>query len=186
MSSHKYTFFSEKGYKLTKSYTSARTFLGLGRYAAYKDFGEDSWKIGYGSKELNGHGLTAKDKATQEEIDKQFYIDLKEFSNKLKDYVFVNLNTSRKAALLSFAHSVGIQSFKSCKLLDLINSYSSKTKIIKEWSPFINTYWMSGGDLMVARRRAELDMYFAADKEIPTFYRHNCHTEACLLNLVET
>lgn len=45
---------------------------------------------------------------------------------------------------------------------------------------------MSGGDLMVARRRAELDMYFAADKEIPTFYRHECHTEACLLNLVET
>ena len=45
---------------------------------------------------------------------------------------------------------------------------------------------MSGGDLMVARRRAEVDMYFAADKEIPTFYRHNCHTEACLLNLVET
>ena len=87
MKSPKYSFFSEKGYKLTKSYTSARTFLGLGRYAAYKDFGEDSWRIGYGSKELNGHGLTAKDKATQEEIDKQFYIDLKEFSNKLKDYV---------------------------------------------------------------------------------------------------
>ena len=27
---------------------------------------------------------------------------------------------------------------------------------------------------------------FAADKKIPTFYRHECHTEACLLNLVET
>ena len=45
---------------------------------------------------------------------------------------------------------------------------------------------MSGGESMVARRRVELDMYFAADKEIPTFYRHECHTEACLLNLVET
>ena len=129
MSSLKYSFFSEKGYKLTKSYTSPRTFLGLGRYAAYRDFGEESWKIGYGSTELNGHALTAKDKATQEDIDKQFYLDLREFSNKLGDYVFVNLNLNRRAALLSFAHSMGIQSFKNCKLLELINSYSSKTKL---------------------------------------------------------
>ena len=186
MTSLKYPFFSEKGFKLTKSYTPARTFLGLGKYAAYQDFGEKDWRIGYGSLELNGHALNSKDKATQEDIDKQFYLDLKKFSNKLKDYVFVNLNNNRKAALLSFAHSIGIQSFKTCRLLELINSYSSKSKIIKEWSPYINTYWMSGGDLMVARRRAEVDMYFAADKEIPTFYRHNCHTEACLLNLVET
>ena len=70
----KYSFFSEKGYKLTKSYTTARTFLGLGKYASYKDFGEESWKIGYGSKELHGHALTSKDKATQEEIDKQLAI----------------------------------------------------------------------------------------------------------------
>ena len=87
---------------------------------------------------------------------------------------------------MSFAHSIGINAFKNSNLLKLINSYSSKQKIIKEWSPYINTYWMSGGELMVARRRAELDMYFAADKEIPTFYRHKCHTKVCLLNLAET
>ena len=86
---------------------------------------------------------------SQKDIDKQFYLDLKEFADKLKDYVFVNLNKNRRAAILSFAHSIGIQSFKNCKLLELINSYSSKTKIIREWSPYINTYWMSGGDLMV-------------------------------------
>ena len=126
MSSLNYSFFTEKGYKLTKSYTSARTFLGLGRYATYKDFGEESWKIGYGSTELNGHALTAKDRATQKDIDKQFYLDLKEFADKLKNYVFVNLNKNRRAAILSFAHSIGIQSFKNCKLLELINSYSSK------------------------------------------------------------
>ena len=45
---------------------------------------------------------------------------------------------------------------------------------------------MSGGDLMTSRRRTELDMYFAPDKEIPTFYRHKCHTEVCLLNIAET
>ena len=84
----KYYFFSEKGYKLTKSYTSARTFLGLGNYAAYKDFGEDSWKIGYGSLELNGHALTAKDKATQEEIDKQFFFRFKRIFRKIKKLCF--------------------------------------------------------------------------------------------------
>ena len=186
MSSHNYPFFSEKGYELTKKYTPSRTYVGLDTYTAYKDFGESTWKIGYGSDQLNGHYLNSKDRATQEEIDKQFYLDLKEFSNKLKDYVFVSLNNNRKAALLSFAHSIGIQSFKKCKLLDLINSYASKIKIIKEWSPYINTYWMSGGDEMIERRRVELDMYFAADKEIPTFYKHTCHTKICLLNLVET
>ena len=186
MSSHNYPFFSEKGYELTKKYTPSRTYVGLDTYTSYKDFGESTWKIGYGSDRLNGHYLNSKDRATQEEIDKQFYYDLKEFSNKLKDYVFVSLNNNRKAALLSFAHSIGIQSFKKCKLLDLINSYASKIKIIKEWSPYINTYWMSGGDEMIERRRVELDMYFAADKEIPTFYKHTCHTKICLLNLVET
>ena len=186
MSSHNYPFFSEKGYELTKKYTPSRTYVGLDTYTSYKDFGESTWKIGYGSDQLNGHYLNSKDRATQEEIDKQFYYDLKEFSNKLKDYVFVSLNNNRKAALLSFAHSIGIQSFKKCKLLDLINSYASKIKIIKEWSPYINTYWMSGGEQMIERRRVELDMYFAADKEIPTFYKHTCQTKICLLNLVET
>ena len=186
MSSLKYPFFSEKGYRLTKKYTSARTYVGLNTYASYKNFGEDIWKIGSGSEKLNGHYLNARDKGTQEDIDRQFYEDLKEFSLKLNDYVYVNINTNRKAALLSFAHSVGIQSFKTCRLLELINNYSSKLKIIKEWSPFINTYWMSGGESMIERRRVELDLYFAADKEIPTFYKHTCNTKVCLLNLVET
>ena len=76
MKSPKYSFFSEKGYKLTKSFTTARTFLGLDKYASYKDFGEESWKIGYGIKEIQGHALTSKYKATQKEIDKQFFLDL--------------------------------------------------------------------------------------------------------------
>lgn len=186
MSSHRYSLFTEKGYKLTKKYTIPRTYLGMGKYAAYKDFGEDLWKIGYGSEVINEHYLNANDRASQEEIDKQFYIDLKNFSKKAENYIFVNLNKNKRAAILSFAHSIGLTSFKSCRLLELINSYATKNKIIKEWSPYINRIWMSGGDLMTSRRRSELDMYFAADKEIPTFYRHTCHAEVCLLNIAET
>ena len=186
MSSHRYSLFTEKGYKLTKKYTIPRTYLGMGKYAAYKDFGEDLWKIGYGSEVINEHYLNANDRASQEEINKQFYIDLKNFSKKAENYIFVNLNKNKRAAILSFAHSIGLTSFKSCRLLELINSYATKNKIIKEWSPYINRIWMSGGDLMTSRRRSELDMYFAADKEIPTFYRHTCHAEVCLLNIAET
>jgi len=36
------------------------------------------------------------------------------------------------------------------------------------------------------RRRTELNTYFAADAEIPSFVRHDCHTSVCLLNLPET
>ena len=186
MSSHKYSFFTEKGYILTKKFTVPKTYLGMGSYAAYKNFGEDTWRIGYGSETINDHYLNADDRASQDEIDKQFYDDLKLFSREVEQYVFVKLNKSRKAALLSFAHSIGICSFKSCRLLDLINSYASKNKIIKEWSPYINHIWMSGGDLMASRRRVELDTYFAPDKEIPTFYPHKCNAEVCLLNIAET
>ena len=36
------------------------------------------------------------------------------------------------------------------------------------------------------RRRAELNAFLSADKEIPTFTRHTCQTSICLLNLTET
>ncbi len=186
MSSLKNTFFTEKGFILTKKFTIPRVSLGLGRYASYKNFGEDRWKIGYESEMIDDHFLNENDKASQKQIDDQFYKDLQSFSLTAQQYIFVKLNNNRKAALLSFAHSIGINSFKSCKLLDLINSYGSKNKIIKEWSPFINRIWASGGDLMISRRRTELDMYFAADKEIPTFYPHKCHAKVCLLNIAET
>ena len=51
--------------------------------------------------------LDANDKASQDDIDKQFYKDLKEFSKEAEKYIFVNLNKNKRAALLSFAHSIG-------------------------------------------------------------------------------
>ena len=181
-----YPFLTQKGVDLIKSYTSARTSIGMGRYAAYKDYGEDIWRIGYGSKKLNKRWLSATDKATEEEIEVQLEKDLKEFSTLVSQYVFINLNKNKKAALLSFAHSIGISSLKTCRLLELINKQAGKTAIIKEWSPYINLIWRSGGDLMIDRRRTELDMFFAPDKDIPTFVPHRCKTKKCLLNLAET
>ena len=112
--------------------------------------------------------------------------DLKIFSDLVSQYVFVPLNRNRKAAILSFSYSIGISSLKTCRLLELINSHASKSKIIREWSPYINRLWCSGGDLLVDQRRMELDTYLAPDKTIPTFVPHRCHLKKCLLNLPET
>ena len=181
-----YPFLTRKGINLIKTHSLPRTHIGMGRYASYKEYGEDIWRIGYGSKKLEKRWLSATDKATEEEIDIQLEEDLKEFSDLVAKYVFVPLNTNRRAAILSFAHSIGISSFKTCRLLELINSSAGKTKIIREWSPYINQIWLSGGDLMRDRRRVELDTYYAADKEIPTLVPHRCRVKRCLLNLPET
>ena len=179
-------FLTRKGINLIKTHSLPRTHIGLGRYASYKEYGEDIWRIGYGSKKLEKRWLSSTDKATEEEIDIQLEEDLKEFSDLVAKYVFVPLNTNRKASILSFAHSIGIASFKTCRLLELINSSAGKTKIIREWSPYINQIWLSGGDVMRDRRRVELDTYYAADKEIPTLVPHRCRVKRCLLNLPET
>jgi len=179
-------FLTSKGIGLIKSYSPARTYVGMGRYAAYKDYGEDIWRIGYGSKKLGKRWLGANDIATEEEIDQQLIEELKEFSDLVSKYVFVPLNSNRKAAILSFAYSIGISSLKTCRLLELINNNASKTALIREWSPYINRLWSSGGDLIVDQRRMELDTYLAPDKTIPTFVPHRCHLKKCLLNLPET
>ena len=192
MSSHKkndwkdYPFLTEKGLEIIRMYSTPHTAIGMGMYASYKNFGEDFWRIGYESKTLKGRVLGAKDKVTKEEIEEQLIEDLKLFSQQVSQYVLVQTNKNRRAALLSFAHSLGLPSFKNCRLLELINNYATKTEIIKEWSPYMNRYWLSGGEAIRDRRRTELDLYFAADKEIPTLYPHKCKAKYCLLNLVET
>lgn len=181
-----YPFLTQKGIDLIKHYFTPRICLTPGRYGSYRDYGESTWRIGYGSKKLGKHTVSRSEIATQAEIDAQLVEDLKEFSNTLRDYVYVPLNTNKKAALLSFAHDVGVQSFKNCRLLELINTLAPKSEIISEWSPYINTLWFSGGTRTVDRRRTELNTFYAADKEIPTHIKHSCQLDYCLLNLAET
>lgn len=177
---------TQKGIDIIKAHTEPRTYLGQNRYGSYKDYGETDWRIGWGSYKLGKHTVNLREVATYEQIEAQLVEDLKEFSQQVAEYVYVPLNANRKAALLSFAHSLGIVPFKKSRLLGLINGHSTRKEIIREWSPHINLIWRSGGERIINRRREELDTYFAADKEIPTMTPHVCKTEGCLLNLVET
>lgn len=177
---------TRKGIDLIKRYNEPRILLGTGQYGAYKDYGSNIWLIGYGSKKLKNKWVRAFDRASRQQIDDQLVEDLKEFSKSIEPYIFTRLNTNRKAAILSFAYSIGLPSFKECKLLQLINELAPKTAIIREWSPYINLIWRSGGEKMIDRRRIELDLYLAGDKQIPTVVKHTCYASHCLLNLAET
>lgn len=158
--------------------------MGFGQFASYKEEDEDIWRIGYGSTKINKHWVSSKEKATQAEIFKQLTIDLKEFSKLVAHYVVMPLNEKKKAAVLSYAHSVGLPAFKESALLNLINSQASKKEIIREWSPYINRQHFYP-ELTRERRRVELNVYLAADKEVPLFIKHNCQLKQCLLNVAD-
>lgn len=177
-------YLSETGIKLIIKYTPARTYTGFGRFAAYRtEHGE--WLIGYGSRKLFGKNVSATTRGTQEEIEKQLIEDLKSFALLVEQYVIMPLNPKKRAAVLSYAHSIGLAAFKECRLLELINSRASKKEIISEWSPYINRkdYYP---EMVRERRRVELNTYMAPDKEVPLFVKHNCPLRQCLLNIGES
>ena len=160
--------------------------MGFGRYAAYKDHGEFIWRIGYGSKEFKENVICPFTRATDKEILEQLQLDLETLSYKIARLIHWPLKDKQKAAVLSYAHSVGFPTFKNCELLEIINQGARKQEIIKTWSPYINKEWLNFGQWVVDRRRSELNLFLAPDKEIPTLVKHNCNMNRCLLNLPAT
>lgn len=180
-------FLNEEAVNLIKRFTPARTFLGLGRFAAYRDRGDYIWRIGYGSTKMGKRYVHGGDKASEAQVLEQFLIDLKEFTDQVVPCVYMPMNSKRRAAIISYAHSIGLAAFKECELRELINTNASKKQIIKEWSPYINKVYQYAEPRLIERRRVELNYYLAPDKEIPTFYPHRCEAQhQCLLNLAET
>ena len=178
-------FLSDTAVKLIQYYTPARTHCGFGRFAAYKtEHGE--WCIGYGSKRIGKRWVGAFTRATLKEIEEQLVRDLEEFAPKVAHYVAMPTNLKRRAALLSYAHSIGLAAFKECRLLELINSYASKNAIIKEWSPYINVKYRYADPFLKERRRVELNTFLAPDDQVPLFTKHKCPLKHCLLNIGET
>lgn len=160
--------------------------MGFGRYAAYRDHGEFIWRIGYGSKEFKENVICPLTRATDTEILEQLQLDLETLSYKIARLIHWPLKDKQKAAVLSYAHSIGFPEFKNCELLEIINQGAKKQQIIKIWSPYINKEWLNFGTWIVDRRRSELNLFLAPDKEIPTLVKHSCNLNRCLLNLATT
>ena len=167
------SYANEYAYKLISYYATARTFTGFGLYASYKDRGESIWRIGFNSSEIRGKVISGTTKATEEEIYEQLKLDLEKLSYKIARLIFWPLNKKKKAAILSYAFSIGFPAFKTDKLLDIVNKGNKRKEIIKFWSPFINKDWMYKGERFIDQRRSELDLFLAADKEVPTLIKHN-------------
>jgi len=180
----KSSFLNDIGVELVKRYSPARTKIGFDRYASYQTEMGD-WRIGYDSSTLHGKALNFCARATEEEVEKQLLADLVPFAALVEHYVQMPLNAKKKGAVLSYAHSVGIPTFKECNLLQLINKRASKKEIIKEWSPYINRkdYYP---EHLRERRRVELNTYLAADLEVPLLCKHTCTLNQCLLNIADT
>lgn len=178
-------FLSDTAVDLIKYYTAARTQCGFGRFAAYKtNYGE--WRIGYGSKRIGKRWVSAFTRATEKEVNEQLVRDLEELAPKVAHYVAMPTNLKKRAALISYAHSVGIEIFKKSTLLELINDRASKNAIIREWSPYINPEYRYVNEFLKERRRAELNMYLAPDDMVPLFVAHKCPLKHCLLNIGES
>jgi GH24 family phage-related lysozyme (muramidase) len=178
-------FLSDLAVRLIKTYTVARTEIGLGRFASYKtEHGE--WRIGYGSKRIGKVWAGPHFKTTQKEVDAQLIKDLEDFCVDFSSYVYMPLNVKKRAAIVGYAHSVGLIAFKQSNLLKLINERATKNAIIKEWSPFINPEYRYVNSLLKRRRRVELNLYLAPDAEVPLFTEHKCPLKQCLLNLGES
>lgn len=174
-------FYSATGIELIRRYTAPRIHNGFGRFNPYRtETGE--YLIGYGSKTIFGRTLSPYITATREDIEKQFLEDMKEFAALVEQYVQMPLNEKKRGAVLSYAYSVGIYTFKESNLLRLINSRASKKEIIKEWSPYINrkSYYPKN---LRNRRRHELNTYMAPDKEVPLLFEHKCCMKQCLATL---
>lgn len=125
-------------------------------------------------------------RATKKEITEQLIKDLEEFADKIQYYVVMPTAPKKRAAILSYAYSIGLIAFKECRLLQLINKRASKTSIIKEWSPFINPAYRGASESLKERRRVELNTYLAPDAQVPLFTPHKCLLKHCLLDIAES
>lgn len=180
-------FLSDDTIQLIRCYTSPRTHLGFGQYASYRDRGEYVWRIGYGSTRLGKRFVSWNEKATEKQIVAQLVKDLEQLADQVVPCVYMPMNKKKRAAIISYAHSIGVAAFKESYLRELINTNASKNAIIKEWSPYINKNYQHASSLLRQRRRVELNWYLAPDQEIPTFMPHRCEARhQCLLNLAES
>lgn len=181
---YKSSFLNDTAIEIIKRYTPARTYSGFSRFSSYKDeHGE--WLIGYGSKKLGKSYVGAFTRGSTAQIEAQLVADLEEFAEQVRQLIIMPLNEKKKAAVLSYAHSIGIVQFKDCRILHLINRRSNKNEIIRAWSPYINKNDLYPEKLR-DRRRTELNTFLAPDEKVPLFIEHKCPLKYCLLNIGES
>lgn len=180
------SYANKYAYKIISWYAIPRTYKGFDSFASYKKEGESIWRIGYNSTEIRDRVISGRTKATREEIEEQLQRDLEKLSYKIARLIIWPLNAKKKAAILSYAFSIGFPAFKDSDLLKIINKGAKRKEIIKIWSPYINKEWIHYGQNFIDQRRSELNLFLEPAKQIPTLVPHKCKLKECLLNISTT
>ncbi len=179
------SFVTEYALKLIRRHTPCRIHVGFDEFVSYKATGNDNlWLIGYGSKKVGRSYVNRFTKANKVQIEEQLETDLEQFAKLIAGVVYMPLTSKKRGAVLSYAHSIGYLRFKESNLLKLINERAHKTKIIKEWSPYLRKNYQQNMGL-VDRRRQELALFLESDKDVPLLVEHKCILPQCLLNIAE-
>jgi lysozyme len=142
---------SENGIRLIKQ------FEGL-RLEAYLCCG-NRWTIGWGTTQINGTKVQAKDKIDIEHAEELLKSDLKKFEVFVNSKIKTQITQNQFDALISHSYNTG----GSDTLFQLINQKENKEKI-RFW--FENTYITAKGKVirgLVERRKKETDLFFLDD-----------------------
>ena len=176
-------FYQTTAFVLVKRYTRPRVELGNGKFANYFENNEPFYRIGYRSKKIFKKFVGATSVATKKEIEDQLVEDLEELAIKISPLIQQPLNLNQRAAVLSYAHSVGLGAFRESKLLEILNKPDNKLELIREWSPYIKYISDEG---LRNRRRSELDLYLAPHENVALLgiiNPHKCSAKHCLFNI---
>lgn len=143
---------SENGYNVIKQFEGIRNDAYL-----------DSVKIptiGIGFIKINEKKVTMGMHMTNEEIEKEFFIQIVKYENAVNNNVKSKLNQNQFDALVSFTFNLGEGSLKSSTLLKKVNINPSDPSIANEFAK-----WDKAGGKQIAgltkRRAAEAKLYFS-------------------------
>ena len=179
------SFVTDYALQLIRRHTPCRIHVGFDEFVSYRANPIDNlWFIGYGSPKVGKSFVNRFTKANKQQVEAELEKDLEEFAKLIAGVICMPLTTKKRGAVLSYAHSIGYTRFKESNLLKLINERANKTKIIKEWSPYLRKNYQQNMKL-VDRRRQELALYLESDKDVPLLVEHKCVLPQCLLNIAE-
>ena len=118
------------------------------------------YTIGIGFIMINGKAVTKGMSMSDDEIEKEFFVQITKYENCVNANVKSILNQNQFDALVSFTFNLGAGSLKSSTLLKKVNINPADATIANEFAK-----WNKAGGKVIAgltkRREAEAKLYFS-------------------------
>ena len=118
------------------------------------------YTIGIGFIMINGKAVTKGMSMSDDEIEKEFFVQITKYENCVNANVKSILNQNQFDSLVSFAYNLGCHALESSTMLKMINVNPADKGIEKEFEK-----WCKAGGLVIKgllnRRIAESKLYFS-------------------------